>query len=82
MEMVMKAFKITLVTILSLVDLYLLYSTIGYLVIGIQTPKIVGSVNTVFMGMYILSITFAVLFLLLTTIIVIMTIKFFRKKKS
>ena len=78
----MKAFKITLVVILSLVDLYLLYSAIGYLILGIQTPKIIGSVNTVFMGMYIMSITFSVLFLVLTTIIIIMSIKFFKKKKS
>ena len=81
MVMVMKAFKITLVAILSLLDIYLLYSAIGYLIIGIKTPIIIGNGNTVFMGMYIMAITFSVLFALLTTIIIIMSMKFFKKKK-
>ena len=80
-RMDMKAFKITLITILSLVDLFLLYSTIGYLVLGIKTPIIVGNYNTVFMGMYIMSMTFFALFVVLTIVIVIMSIRFLKKSK-
>ena len=77
----MRVFKIVLLSVLSVIDAYLLYSTIGYLVLGINTPPIIGEKNTVFMGMYIMSITFFVLFALLTTIIIILAIKFYKKKR-
>ena len=65
----MKAFKIILISILSLIDLYILYSAIGYLIWGANTPKIVGVENTCFMGMYIMSITYFCIFVV-TKIIV------------
>lgn len=78
----MKKFKIILVSLLSVVDLYFLYSTIGYLILGIQTPKILGDRQTTFMGMYMMSITFGVLFVLLTITIIILCIKFFKSKQD
>lgn len=78
----MKAFKITIVSILSLIDLYILYSAIGYLIWGAKTPKIVGVENTCFMGMYIMSITYFCIFVILTSVLVFLSIKFFKKKTS
>lgn len=78
----MKAFKITLVSILSLIDLYILYSAIGYLIWGVKTPKIAGVENTCFMGMYIMSITYFCIFVVLTSVLIFLTIKFFKRKKS
>lgn len=78
----MKAWKIVIVSILGLIDAYLLYSFIGYLVLGIRTPKIIGEPATTFMGMYIMSITFFVLFAVLSAVLIILCIKFFKKKKQ
>ena len=78
----MKAFKITLVTILSLIDLYILYSAIGYLIWGVKTPKIIGVENTCFMGMYIMSITYFCIFVVLTSVLVFLSVKFFKKKRD
>lgn len=78
----MKTTKIIITSILSLVDAYVLYSTIGYLILAIKTPKIYGSPNTTFMGMYIMSITFGIGFLVLTGLIVFLAVKFFVHKKS
>ncbi len=80
----MKWFKIILFSILNVINAYVLYSAIGYLVLGIQTPKIEGIdvKNTTFTGMYMMSITYAVAFVLLTTIIIILGIKFFGHKQK
>ena len=78
----MKAFKITLISILSLIDLYILYSAIGYLIWGVKTPKIVGVENTCFMGMYIMSITYFCIFVVLTSVLVFLSVKFFKKKRD
>ena len=78
----MKAFKITFISILSLIDLYILYSAIGYLIWGAKTPKIIGVENTCFMGMYIMSITYFCIFLALTSVIIFLSVKFFKSKTS
>ena len=78
----MKAFKITLVTISSLIDVYILYSAIGYLIWGVKTPKIIGVENTCFMGMYIMSITYFCIFVVLTSVLVFLSVKFFKKKRD
>ena len=78
----MKTTKIIITSVLSLADAYVLYSTIGYLVLAIKTPKIYGSPNTTFMGMYIMSITFGIGFLVLTGLIVFLAIKLFGRKKN
>ena len=77
----MSLYKKIILIILLILDAYLLYSTIGYLVLGIKTPKILGGVPTTFMGMYMMSITFFCLFAILTTIIVFLWIRFRKKSK-
>jgi hypothetical protein len=76
----MSVFKKIILAVLVLVDTYFLYATIGYLVLGIQTPKILGGVQTTFMGMYMMSMTFFGLFAVLTAIIVFLWIRFAKKK--
>ena len=71
----MKTFRIVLLSILGIVDVYFLYATIGYLVLGIKTPKILGGIQTNFMGMYMMSMTFFALFVVATGIIVFIAIK-------
>ena len=77
----MPVYKKIILAVLMLIDLYLLYSTIGYLVLGIQTPKILGGVPTTFMGMYIMSMTFFALFAVMTIVIVFLWIRFAKKSK-
>ena len=78
----MKTTKIIITSVLSLIDAYVLYSTIGYLILAIKTPKISGDTPTTFMGMYIMSITFGAIFLILMSLTVFLAIKFFRPKKA
>lgn len=78
----MSVSKKIILSILLIIDAYLLYSTIGYLVIGIQTPKILGGVPTTFMGMYMMSMTFFGLFAVLTTVIVFLWIRFKRNSNQ
>ena len=77
----MQVYKKIILTILCLIDAYFLYATIGYLVLGIQTPKILGGVPTTFMGMYMMSMTFFGLLAVMTTIIVFLWIRFAKKNK-
>lgn len=78
----MKIFKKILFGVLSLVDIYLLYSWIGYLVLGTQHPVIYGESNTNFMGMYIMSITFFILFAVLTTLLIIWLVCYIKRNKK
>ena len=78
----MKIFRRVLFGIFSVVDIYLLYSWIGYLVLGINHPVIYGKTNTTFTGMYIMSATFFCLFAILTTILTICFVNFIKKRKS
>ncbi|MGN0961345.1 MAG: hypothetical protein ACI4PF_04010 [Christensenellales bacterium] len=78
----MKAFRITMLVLLSLIDAYCLYATIGYLIIGIQTPKIIGNTTTVFTGMFIMSGMFLLFTLIATTLIIIIAIKLRKKNKQ
>lgn len=77
-----KFWKILLFSVIVIIDAYLLYGTIGYLILGIQTPKIVGVENTTFMGMYMMSITYFCIFAVVTAIAIVLGIKFFRKKSK
>lgn len=76
----MKAFKITILVLLSLIDIYCIYSTIGYLFLGINTPKLIGESNTVFVGQYIMSIVFLFITLIISFLILLLAIKL-RKNK-
>lgn len=66
--------------LLSLIDLYFLYAIIGYLILALKTPKIYGETITYFTGMYIMSISFLILFISLTTILALMFRKYKRRK--
>ena len=77
----MKKLKIIIITLLNCINIYLLYSTVGHLILAIKTPKITGDTPTTFMGMYIMSITFGAIFLILMSLTVFLAIKFFRPKK-
>lgn len=71
----MKAFRITALVVFSLVCLYSVYATIGYLVLGIQTPNIVGNTTTHFTGMFIMSGVFFVVTIICIVLIVILAKK-------
>ena len=77
----MAVYKKIILIVLSIIDAYFLYATIGYLVLGIQTPKILGGEPTTFMGMYMMSMTFFCLLAVLTTIIVVLWIRFKKNTK-
>ena len=76
----MKAFKIVLLVILSILDAYSLYSTIGYTILGGESPRLVGNVTTVSMGMYILAIVFLLLTIVLSVFIVVIAKKLKKTK--
>ena len=76
----MVRFKQILLIILSLATLYTLYSTIGYLVLGIKTPHLVGATTTNFTGMFIMSATFGIITILLV-IGIILVAKWLKKDK-
>ena len=78
----MPVFKKIAFALLCLVDGYFLYATIGYLILGINTPDILGGVPTTFMGMYMMSITFFCLFVLTSIIITIISIRYFKNKNK
>lgn len=77
----MKVFRKILYALLCVANVYFAYSWIGYLVLGIKHPTIYGETNTNFMGMYIMSITFFVLFAVLSTILLIWGIKYIKSRK-
>ncbi len=77
-----KVVKYAIYSILTLIDIWLLYSTIGYFLLGYNTPKIYGETTTVFMGMYILSITFGICFFVLSLSIVVSLFVLRKKKKE
>ena len=67
--------------ILSVIDVYFGYATVGYLVMALNTPRIVGEDSTYFAGMYIMSGIFFAGFLLITALIVFFSITYLKNKK-
>ena len=65
----MRTFRIILLTILGLIDIYLAYSTIGYIVEIFEYPKLIGDGQAFFYGFVIMAATFLVLFIIDTIII-------------
>ena len=76
----MAKFKVSLLVVISLATLYTLYSTIGYLVLGLKTPHLVGATTTNFTGMFIMSATFGGITILLI-IGIILVAKWLKKDK-
>ena len=74
-------FKKILYILLCIVDLYLCWSAIGFTITGAASPNLIGDIKAVFMGNYILAITFGILFVILTTLLVVFGIKHIKNKK-
>ena len=71
---------VSLIVVMSFVLACLLYNAVGYLILGINTPKIYGNGhNTTFMGMYLMSITY---FVISAIIIVFMVLYLLKYKKN
>lgn len=77
----MKAFRIFLLIILGIMDLYFAYATIGYIVQSFDYPKIIGDKTAIFCGVFIMAGTFFILFILTTTIYVVILKKLLKMEK-
>jgi len=77
-----KILKYTIFILFCIVDLYALYATIGYIVLGSKAPVLYNGGTSYFMGMYFMSITFGVIFLILTTILIVLYVKHRKKLKE
>ena len=78
----MQKFRIILLILFSLVDLYTIYATIGYFIIGYNCPRIEGTTRTVFAGNFILSATFLLATIVLTALITVIAVKLKRHSKK
>jgi len=70
----MKAYRITVIILLSIIELYCGYATIGYLVEFCSYPHLAGETNSYFLGMLMMSGLFLLL-LIPTTILLVIYIK-------
>ena len=77
----MKTFRIILLVILGLMDIYFAYSTIGYIWQGLEYPKLVGETTNYFCGMFIMGITFFVAFVVTTIIYIVILRKLLKMDK-
>jgi hypothetical protein len=78
----MKAFKIILLSIFGVIDVYTIYSTIGYIILGGQSPRLVGDVTTVSMGMYMLAIVFGIVSIIISIAIILIACNLSKKRKG
>jgi len=74
--------KIIFLVIFSLIDLFILAISIGYLVMGIQTPDVIGGRPVFFTGSYILFLAYFLIFVILTTILIVLLVKNKRAKNK
>ena len=78
-----KKIFIPIFVVLNFVLCWLLYNAIGYLIWGINTPQIYGNGhNTSFMGMYLMSITYFVIFAIILTVELLYLIKYKKFKNK
>lgn len=68
--------------IFCVIDLYLLWLSVGFTITGVTGPKLNGAEYATFMGNYIMAITFGTLFLIATTLLIIFAIKLFKPRKN
>lgn len=78
----MKTIRIILVTILGLLDTYLLYSTIGYTIEIFKYPKLVGDETAAFCGFVIMAVVFLILFIITTILYIIVLKKLLKMEKK
>lgn len=77
----MKTFRIILTIILGLLDMYFVYSTIGYFCNALTYPKLVGDSTSTFCGMFIMSGIFFVAFVITTIIYILILRKVLKSEK-
>ncbi len=68
----------SILSVIGLLMLYFLYCAIGYCVLGAKSPVLYNGTKAYFMGMYLMGITYGVIFLIFLTIVIILLCK--RKK--
>ena len=78
----MNKIKIVSLIILFAVSAFLLFMTIGYLVVGLNTPTTLAGRDMQFMGAYILCITYAICFILCLTLSLVLLIMWRKKSKK
>ena len=78
----MRTFRIIVLTILGLIDIYLAYSTIGYTVQIFEYPKLIGETSAHFYGFVIMALTFLVLFIITTIIYVVVLKRLLKMEKK
>ena len=64
--------KLIIIVTLLIINVYFIYSTIGYAYLGFTSPKIEGQKNAYFMGNYILAIVFLLLTIINTSLIILL----------
>ena len=77
----MRTFRIILLIILGLMDIYFAYATIGYIFQSFDYPLLVGESTSIFFGVYIMAIIFFLAFII-TTIIYILVLRKLLKIKE
>ena len=78
----MSTFKKIFLIVLALVDVFALVETIGYLIMGINTPTSLAGRNLFFTGAYILALVYFLLFVIITIIFIICLIKWKNKVRK
>ncbi len=79
----MKAFRIILIVLLSIIIAYSGYATIGYILWGNEMPIVYGDGgNTVFTGMYLMSATFGGVLLVATILLIIVCVRLHKSNKK
>ena len=71
----MSIFKKILFSLIVAIDLLLLVVTIGYIKWGIEMPSSLAGRQMVFMGAYLLAMAYGILFLGITTILIIWIVR-------
>jgi len=78
----MNKWKIIFLSIIGLAEIVLLAITIGYLIMGINTPDALAGRNLGFTGCYILSLTYFLIFALVAAIWLICFSKWRKNNKK
>ena len=78
----MNKWKIIFLSVIGLAEVVLLAITIGYLVMGINTPDVLAGRNLGFTGCYILSLAYFLIFALVAAIGLICLLKWRKNNKK
>ena len=73
-------FKKIIIVLLSILSIYFLYQTLGYIVLGSQSPVLYNGEYSYFMGMYLMAITYGAGFLI--SIGIILALVFVKKQNK